>query len=92
MCIVQAGQRHVSVRSGQSATGSTLDATRTLDLFNPKTFASIGAVLPLSLSVFSILFRFSVPYWHSFIKLILLRQKGCLKVPLTLIVLMWRIG
>jgi hypothetical protein len=49
MCIDQAGQRHVSARSGQSATGCTLDATRTLDLFNPKTFASIKAVLPLSL-------------------------------------------
>ena len=52
MRIDQAGQRHVSARSGQSATGCcTLDATRTLDLFNPKTFASIRAVLPLSLSL-----------------------------------------
>jgi hypothetical protein len=49
MCIDQAGQQHVSTRSGHSATGCTLDATRTLDLFNPKTFASIKAVLPLSL-------------------------------------------
>jgi hypothetical protein len=82
MCIDQAGQRHVSARSGQSATGCTLDATRTLDLFNPKTFASIRAVLPHPLSVFSILFRFSLLYWHSFTKLILLRQNGCVKVPL----------
>jgi len=51
MCTDQAGQRHVSARSGQSATGCTLDATRTLDLFNPKTFASIRAVLPLPLSL-----------------------------------------
>jgi hypothetical protein len=81
MLIDQAGQRHVSARSGQSATGSTSDATRTLDLFNPKTFASMKSSSP-SLSVFPILFRFSVLCRHSFTKLILLHQKGCLKVPL----------